>query len=134
MKSSPQLIFIDTNVLYHAVDYNYNILEKIKEIINVKFDIVIHPKVEEEIIDALTTKGKIAKQAKFAIQLIALFSRYNDYREYNGADTALLKAATREKGVIFTFDKELKERCVKNNIAVLTHYKIGRLQLIGYID
>ena len=127
-------IFIDTTVLYHTVEYNFNIEDKVQEVFTLKYDIFVHPKVEEEVIEALTRKGKIAKQAKFAMQISAKFLPYNDEREYAGADMALFKTAQREEGVVFTYDKDLRDKCKNFEVPVLTHYKKGRLQLIGYVD
>ncbi|MHA2098023.1 MAG: PIN domain-containing protein [Candidatus Kariarchaeaceae archaeon] len=126
-------IFIDTNVLLHHFEYKLNIEDAIERIISKKFEIYVHPMVEAEIIDALTKKGKIARQAKVAMQLISRYYGYKDKKGYHGADIALIKSAEREGGCVLTFDKDLKHRCKAQNIPVISVYRQGRLALTGEI-
>ena len=127
-------IFMDTNVLLHYYEINLNIEDAINRIITRKYIILIHRMVENEIFDALTKTGKLAKQAKIAVQLMKNFIPYEDETEYSGTDTALMEIAKMEKGCVFTFDKKLKYRCRSKDIPVISLYKPGRLQLTGEIE
>ncbi|OLS20334.1 MAG: hypothetical protein HeimC2_37680 [Candidatus Heimdallarchaeota archaeon LC_2] len=127
-------IFMDTNVLLHYYEINLNIEDAINRIITRKYIILIHRMVENEIFDALTKTGKLAKQAKIAVQLMKNFIPYEDETEYSGTDTALMEIAKKEKGCVFTFDKKLKYRCRSKDIPVISLYKPGRLQLTGEIE
>lgn len=123
-------IFIDTNVLLHHFDYKINIEEAINRILTRKYDIFVHRLVEAEIIEALTKKGKIGRNAKIAIQLMSRYKEYDDQVEHAGTDIALIESAQKENGCVLTFDKVLKHRCKARGIAVISHYKTGRFELI----
>lgn len=132
--NSPSLkLFIDTNVLMHLVDYKFNLHENIQELVNRKFEIVIHPMVEDEVIGKLKESGKIKRQAKFALKLMRTMTSHDDEEEYTGTDTAILTIAIETSSVVLTFDKQLKDRCRKNGVSVITLGKWGRLQLEGDI-
>lgn len=127
-------IFIDTNVLLHYHEIKLNIDDAINRVVTKKYVIYIHRMVEQEIFDALTKSGKIARQAKIAVQLMKNFIPYEDETEYSGTDTALIEIAKKEKGCVFTFDKKLKYRCKSQSIPVISLFKPGRLQLTGEIE
>lgn len=130
----PLIILLDTNVLYHSQDYGIHIQSAVKQVIEKDYVIYVHVKVEEEIMGDLTKAGKRGRQAKLAIQLLNEFEIYEDPREYEGADQALLQTASRINGVIFTYDKALKKKCKGLRIPVVTNYTKGKVQLDGYID
>jgi rRNA-processing protein FCF1 len=133
MKPLPTIILLDTNVLYHSLDYGIKIEEAVDRVINRDYVIMVHTKVQEEIIRDLSLDTKRGRIAKFAVELMTQFENFEDDREYPGADTALVQTAQRTKGVVFTYDKALRDRCKELLIPVLTfHYK-GNVQLIGYI-
>ncbi len=127
-------VFIDTNVLLHAMDLGINIVEDLKTVINKGFEIIIHPMVEAEIIEALMDTGKLGRQARFAMKLMSSFESYYDPREYDGTDICLLISAKRNKGCVFTLDKGLRDRCIAEGVCVISSYKKGKLKLHGYID
>ncbi len=133
-KMTELAIFIDTNVLLHSSDYGLNIPDEISRLINSKFIIFVHPSVESEIINTLTTKGKSSRQARLAIQLSSRFQSYIDDKIFAGADQALLETAEKENGCVLTFDKGLKSKCIKRNVPVISFFKKGRLKLFGYVE
>ncbi len=127
-------IFIDTNVLLHYHEIKLNIEDAIDRVITKKYAIYIHRMVEREIFEALTKSGKLARQAKIAVQLMKNYIPYEDETDYSGTDNALIEVAGKEKGCVFTFDKELKYRCRSLSIPVISLYKPGRLQLTGEVE
>ncbi|MCE7736267.1 MAG: PIN domain-containing protein [Candidatus Heimdallarchaeota archaeon] len=135
MSKRPRIpIFIDTNVLLHHFEFKINIEEAINRIITRKYEIFVHRLVEEEILEALKKKGKVARNAKVAVQLMSRYKEYDDQIEYPGTDIALMEAAEKEKGCVLTFDKDLKQRCKLQGVAVISLYKQGRLSLVGEIE
>lgn len=135
MSSSRKIpIFIDTNVLLHHFEFKINIEEATNRVITRKYEIFVHRLVEVEILEALSKKGKIARNAKVAVQLMSRYKEYDDQIEYPGTDIALIQAAEKEKGCVLTFDKDLKRRCKSQGVAVLSLYKPGRLSLVGEIE
>lgn len=131
---SDLMIFIDTNVLLHANEKGLNINPSLLRIINRRFLVYVHPYVESEIISLLTNKGKLGRKAHLAIQLSSEFNSYEDDQEYAGTDSAILLSAKNKNACVFTFDKDLKMRCIDERIPVISQFKKGRLQLFGHIE
>jgi len=129
----PVIILLDTNVLYHALDYGIQIREAVARVVSKNFEIYVHTMVQKEILRDLNKPDKLGRQAKFAMQFMKEYENYEDNRSYTGTDTALLETARRINGVVFTFDKELRDRCKRENIPVITHHTTGKVQLVGYI-
>ncbi|MFV2014254.1 MAG: PIN domain-containing protein [Candidatus Heimdallarchaeota archaeon] len=127
-------IFIDTNVLLHHFEFKINIEEAINRIVTKKYEIFVHRLVEMEILESLIKKGKVARNAKVAVQLMSRYKEYDDEVEYEGTDVALMQTAKKENGCVLTFDKDLKRRCLSRGIAVISLYKPGRLALTGQIE
>jgi rRNA-processing protein FCF1 len=127
-------IFVDTNVLIHAHDWKIRITEAIDRLNLPKYQVLVHPLVFQEILEASNDKGTLRLQAKLALQTIDLFEYYEDKIEYKGTDTALLESALRENGAVLTFDKELMKRCKEKNVPVLYVKSHAKLILIGYIN
>ena len=115
------------------MDYGINIEASVRQLVSKNWEIYVHTMVQQEIIRDLTDKSKRGLKAKLAVQLMTEFQPYDDDREYAGTDIALLETARRISGVVFTFDKELRDRCRKENIPVITHHAKGKVQLIGYV-
>jgi len=129
----PVIILLDTNVLYHSLDYGIQIQDAVRRLISRDWQIYVHSMVQAEIIKDLSAPNKLGRQAKFAMQLMTEFEPYEDDREYPGTDTALLETARRIGGVVFTYDKGLRDRCRAVDIPVITHHTKGKVQLIGYV-
>ncbi|MHA2089907.1 MAG: hypothetical protein ACW98K_03530 [Candidatus Kariarchaeaceae archaeon] len=127
-------IFIDTNVLLHSTEMRINITSAVQRVVDGKFDILVHPLVEGELIASLKQEGKLSRNASVAMGLTTEFSSYQDTRQYSGTDQALLRSARRDQGCVLTFDKDLVERCNKMKIPVITNYKKGRFHLVGHIE
>ncbi|MDH5401824.1 MAG: hypothetical protein OEZ01_11365 [Candidatus Heimdallarchaeota archaeon] len=134
LELTPLIILIDTNVIYHAQEYKINIINKLDLLLNKKYKVVVHPCVESEIIDDLTAHNKNKLLAKFGIQYISNFESFNDPNQYNGTDIALLNTAKQVNGIVLTFDKILKQRCLKEGVAVITNTKSRNLQIFGYTE
>ncbi|MBS85336.1 MAG: hypothetical protein CME83_02070 [Candidatus Heimdallarchaeota archaeon] len=127
------IILIDTNVLYHSDEYGIRIQDDVTKLIEKKSTIYVHSMVQSEILRDLTKNDKRARYAKFAMELINNFEQYEDDRIYDGTDVAILKTAKRVNGIVFTYDKKLKERCKKINVPVITNFRKGKLQLLGHV-
>jgi len=127
-------VFVDTNVFMHGFEIGIKLEDDLKSLINKGFEIFVHPLVEAEIIELLLEKGKIGQQANVAMNMLSRFNSYEDTRSYAGTDIAVLKSAKREKGILVTLDKNLRDRCIKQNVNVISSFKKGRLKLYGYID
>jgi rRNA-processing protein FCF1 len=127
-------VFVDTNVFMHGFEIGIKLEDDLKALINKGFNILIHPSVEAEIIELLLDKGKIGQQANVAMNMLSHFNPYEDTRNYVGTDIAILRSAKREKGIVVTLDKILRDRCIKQNVNVISSFKKGRLKLFGYID
>lgn len=126
-------IFLDTNALMHSIELGINIKEHINRLVDRSYVILVHPMVLAEIMDLMLEDGKTGRQAKLAMQLSSLFRSYEDDRTYDGTDVCLLYSAMREEGVVFTYDKELRDRCVKHNVPVISLFKKGNMKLFGHI-
>ncbi|MHA2502057.1 MAG: hypothetical protein ACXAE3_04245 [Candidatus Kariarchaeaceae archaeon] len=133
MRSLPITILLDTNVLYHSMDYGIKIEEAVNRVITRNYQIVVHSMVQGEIISDLNSPDKKAMRAKMAIELMKQFENFEDDREYAGTDSALVETARRIGGVVFTYDKALRDRCKHEKVPVLTYHYKGNVQLIGYL-
>lgn len=127
-------VFVDTNVFMHGFEMGIKLEDDLRALISKGFNIFVHPLVEAEIMELLLEKGKIGQQANVAMNMLSHFNSYADTRNYVGTDIAVLKAAKREKGIVVTLDKNLRDRCIKQNVNVISSFKKGRLKLFGYID
>ena len=132
MKKIP--VFLDTNILLHSMELGINIERDLQSLINRSFIVYIHPLVEAEIINMLLEDGKLGQQANVAMKLMAYFDSYTDERKYFGADISLLRSAKRDGGLVLTLDKELRDRCIRDKVPVISSFKKGRLKLFGWID
>ncbi|MCH8905601.1 MAG: hypothetical protein IH840_00810 [Candidatus Heimdallarchaeota archaeon] len=127
-------IFVDTNVLLHARELRIVLEDSIGQIIDQDFELFLHPTVQNELIQAAGIAGKMGRRAKLALELTSQLLMYRDSQVYDGTDIAILESALRESGVVLTFDKKLRHRCVARGIAVVSNYKQSRLKLYGFLD
>ncbi len=127
-------VFVDTNIFMHGFEIGIKLEDDLRALISRGFTIFVHPMVEDEIMELLLEKGKIGQQANVAMNMLSQFNSYEDKREYVGTDIAVLRSAKREKGLVVTLDKKLRDRCMKQNVNVISSFKKGRLKLYGYID
>lgn len=126
-------IFVDTNVLIHSTEWKVRVTESIDQMNIPKYELIIHPLVFHELMQASEEGGKLGKMAKLALHLASNYTFFEDDLEYAGTDVAILEAAAREQGVVLTFDKKLRERCQERDIPILYAKRHGGIQLIGYI-
>ncbi len=138
MKDNTLKIFIDTNFILHAIDWNLNFTHILERNITKPYQIMIHPLVIEEL-DLLESQSsnstKLLSKIKLARELIlSNFMIYNKSIEGEGTDVSLLLAAEHEEGAVMTFDSNLRKRCKERGIPTITLTKRKEFISDGYLE
>jgi len=63
-------IFIDTNVIYHSMDYKLKLEDLLDSLISRRYEIIVHSSVLKEIELDLEKEGRLYNKAKFAKKYI----------------------------------------------------------------
>ncbi len=120
-------IALDTNFLLLPFQLKIDIEEQLKEILP-EAEIVVPRSVISELTGLTYGKGKVARQAKLALELAG---RYRVVETQGRRDEALIELA--EKGyIVATNDKLLKEKIRKMGKAVIFLRQKKVLNISGY--
>jgi Uncharacterized proteins of PilT N-term./Vapc superfamily len=117
--------FLDTSFLINMVKFGKNYVELAQDY----FDEILLPsypkKVEFELQQIASKEGKLAKQAKLALQIISKFKEF--YVEGEKTDEILLDLCRKFNGILATADEELMHKAFSQGIPVVFIKKNGKM-------
>jgi hypothetical protein len=112
-----KIVVFDSSAILMLFEYSINLKQELIRLLG-NYEIVVPSKIVEEL-KVLSEKGKGKKKqlAKPALKLIENYKIVKDTSET--ADDAVLNIAKKLNGVVFSNDKELKERAKKEKIKTI---------------
>ena len=111
-------IILDTNFLMIPYQFNVDIFEEIKRIMEEKYELIIFDKIIKELERIAESKGKDASAARIALKLIEEKEVKIITTNEKTVDTAIIDA-TDKNTIVATNDKILKERLKNKNIKII---------------
>ena len=129
-------IILDTNVFFIPIYFKIDIFAELKKLLNRKFEmILISPiKQELEILSQKNSSTQDRKNASFALKLTAE-CKYLEVKKPNGMliDDIIIKKAKDWKAIVFTNDRDLKERLRNISVPVIYVRQKSFLAIDGMI-
>jgi len=128
-------VILDSNALFVPLQFKIDVFNDLKRLLNRSFELILLSPVKREL-EALAEKGspKISKNASYALKL-AEKCKYVEVDAPASAltDDVIVKIAKEWKAVVFTNDRQLKERLRDISVPVIYVRQKSRLEIDGMI-
>jgi len=132
LKKTPKII-LDANALFVPVQFNIDILEELKKLLNRNFELILLSPTRQEI-ERIAVEGssKIRKQAEYALKL-AEKCTFLEVQQEKGTptDDLIVQVASKHKYAVFTNDRQLRNRLRDINVPVIYVRQKSRLEIDG---
>ena len=116
-KAIKKIVVIDTSAIMMLFEFSVDLEDELRRILGA-YKIVVPKSVIDELkFLAENSKGKKKQIAKPAVKLAEGFEKVSD--NLNNADDAVLFVAKKQKGIVFSNDKELRNRAKKEKIKTI---------------
>jgi rRNA-processing protein FCF1 len=126
-------IILDSNALFVPLQFNIDIFEELKRLLNRNFELVLLPQTRQEL-ERMATQGPpgTRKNAVFALKLAEKCSLLEvDGGTSASTDDLMLRAAAKYKYAVFTNDRQLRNRLRDINVPVIYVRQKSRLEIDG---
>jgi len=134
-KKKPVRIILDSNAFFVPIYFKIDIFSELKRLLNRNFEMILISPIKKEV-EILTEKGsnKNNKNASIAL-MYALKCKYIEVKMPKGmlTDDIIVKKAKDWKAVVFTNDRELKERLRNISVPVIYVRQKSFLAIDGMI-
>jgi len=128
-------VILDSNALFVPLQFNIDIFEELKSLLNRNFELVLLPSVKREL-ETIALRGKLQtrKRATIALQLTERCTLLKtDSDKEDSADDSVLQAARQYGYPVFTNDRQLRNRLRDINVPVIYVRQKSRLAIDGRI-
>lgn len=136
LKRKPLRVILDSNALFVPLQFKIDIFEKIKKLLNMKFELILLSPIRREL-EKLAGKGspKMRKNASYALRMAKKCRLIELSEEYAGSspDDVIFQVAREWKCPVFTNDRELRKRLRNINVPVIYVRQKSRLEIDGRI-
>jgi rRNA-processing protein FCF1 len=128
-------VIMDSNALFVPLQFKIDVFNDLKRLLNRRFELILLSPVKREL-EVLAEKGspKISKNAYYALKL-AEKCKYVEVDAPASAltDDVIVKIAKEWKAVVFTNDRQLRERLRDISVPVIYVRQKSRLEIDGMI-
>ena len=126
-------IILDSNALFVPLQFNIDIFEELKKILNRNFELAILPSIKQELWRIASegppeARKRAAMALKFAEKCILL---EKEPQSGGSTDDLILQAARTYKYPVFTNDRQLRNRLRDINVPVIYVRQKSRLEIDG---
>ena len=132
VKKTPKII-LDANALFVPVQFNIDILEELKKLLNRNFEPILLSPTRQEI-ERIAVEGstEMRKQAEYALKL-AQNCTFLEVQQERGTptDDLIVQVASKHKYAVFTNDRQLRNRLRDINVPVIYVRQKSRLEIDG---
>jgi rRNA-processing protein FCF1 len=126
-------IILDSNALFVPLQFNIDLLEDLKKLLNRNFDLVVLSPTRLEL-QRIATHGSssLRKNAALALKLAEKCKPLHiGQRPGASADDLIVQAAAKYKYPVFTNDRQLRNRLRDINVPVIYVRQKSRLEIDG---
>ena len=128
-------VILDSNFLFVPLQFQIDIFEEIKELVNGKVDFIVLSTTIEELRKIFNKGGKLSRQASFALKLVEKCKVLNVKRlDRESNDDVIVRIARKFKCAVATNDRTLKRTLRNMGIAVIYVREKSRLEMEGTIN
>ena len=134
-KRKPLRIILDSNAFFAPIYFKIDIFRELKVLLNRNFEMILISPIKQELeILAEKNSSKNSKNASFALKL-ASECKYVEVKIPKGVliDDIIIKKAKDWKAIVFTNDRELKERLRNISVPVIYVRQKSFLAIDGMI-
>jgi rRNA-processing protein FCF1 len=135
VKRKPLRIILDSNAFFVPVYFKIDIFNELKQLLNRNFELILISPVKQELeMLAAINSNKNSKNASFALNLAAK-CKYIEVKTTKGVlvDDIIVKKAKDWKAVVFTNDRELKEKLRDISVPIIYVRQKSFLAIDGMI-
>jgi rRNA-processing protein FCF1 len=129
----PPRIILDANALLIPVQFNIDIFEELKNLLNRNFEPVVLSPTRQEL-ERISVEGspEMRKKARYALGLAekCTFLEAQQGKE-TPTDDLIVQVASKNKYAVFTNDRQLRNRLRDINVPVIYLRQKSRLQIDG---
>ncbi len=129
----PPRIILDANALLIPVQFNIDIFEELKNLLNRNFEPVVLSPTRQEL-ERISVEGspEMRKKARYALGLAekCTFLEAQQGKE-TPTDDLIVQVASKHKYAVFTNDRQLRNRLRDINVPVIYLRQKSRLQIDG---
>jgi rRNA-processing protein FCF1 len=126
-------IILDSNALFVPLQFNIDLLEDLRKLLNRNFELVLLSPTRVEL-QRIATRGSssLRKDAALALKLAEKCKQLDvGQRLGASADDLIVQAAAKYKYPVFTNDKQLRNRLRDINVPVIYVRQKSRLEIDG---
>jgi rRNA-processing protein FCF1 len=125
-------IILDSNALFVPLQFKIDILEELKTLLNMSFELVLLSPIRDEI-ERLAREGspKMRKNAAYALKLAEKCRVVEVDAKDVSADEVIVKVASEWKCPVFTNDRPLRKRLRDINVPAIYVRQKSRLEIEG---
>jgi rRNA-processing protein FCF1 len=129
----PPRIILDANALLIPVQFNIDIFEELKKLLNRNFEPVVLSPTRQEL-ERISVEGspEMRKKARYALGLAekCTFLEAQQGKE-TPTDDLIIQVASKNKYAVFTNDRQLRNRLRDINVPVIYLRQKSRLEIDG---
>ncbi len=122
-------VLLDTNFLLVPYQFKLDVFEKMKDVFEGDYSLVVPSGVVGELKRLSLGRGKEGAAARFGLKLLSL-------REHEGVESSgnvdewILEYAQKERAVVATNDKALREKLKRKRVKVLSLISRARIGIV----
>jgi rRNA-processing protein FCF1 len=128
----PLKIILDSNALFVPLQFKIDIMEELKTLLNMRFELALLSPVLEEL-RKLEEEGspKTRRDASYALKLAEKLKVIDVTETFASPDDAIVKVADKLGYLVFTNDRVLRKRLRDINVPVIYVRQKSRLEIDG---
>jgi rRNA-processing protein FCF1 len=128
----PLKIILDSNALFVPLQFKIDIMEELKTLLNMRFELALLSPVLEEL-RKLEEEGspKTRRDASYALKLAEKLKVIDVTEKFASPDDAIVKVADKLGYLVFTNDRVLRKRLRDINVPVIYVRQKSRLEIDG---
>jgi rRNA-processing protein FCF1 len=128
----PLKVILDSNALFVPLQFKIDIMEELKAILNMRFELALLSPVLEEL-RKLEKEGspKVRKDASYALKLVEKLKVIDVTKNFASPDDAIVDVADEFGYPVFTNDRVLRKRLRDINVPVIYVRQKSRLEIDG---
>jgi rRNA-processing protein FCF1 len=125
-------IILDSNALFVPAQFNIDIFEELKNLLNRNFEFILPSPVKKEL-ERIASQGqeKTRRRAEMALKLAQKCTLLETEDSSSSTDDMILEIARTQKYPVFTNDRQLRNRLRDINTPVIYVRQKSRLEIDG---